>query len=182
MDQVNAPTPDAVVEVKACFGPIVSPDSRLLILGTLPGEESLIRRQYYGHPRNHFWPIIAAAFGEVLPVSYDDRIAMLGRHRIALWDVLQSAQRVGSLDSKIENPIANDFGAFFAGHPNIRTLAFNGNNAHKFFRRFVEKKQNFPLNQIRMLFLPATSPAYAGPFEEKAAKWREALAGAIGSN
>ena len=78
MDQVNAPTPDAVVEVKACFGPIVSPDSRLLILGTLPGEESLIRRQYYGHPRNHFWPIIAAAFGEVLPVSYDDRIAMLG--------------------------------------------------------------------------------------------------------
>jgi double-stranded uracil-DNA glycosylase len=181
MDQANAPMPGAVVEVKSCFGPIVSSNSRLLILGTLPGEESLIRRQYYGHPRNHFWPIIAATLGDVLPTSYDDRIAMLGRHRVALWDVLQSAQRVGSLDSKIENPIANDFGAFFASHPHIRTLAFNGNNAHKFFRRFVEKKQDLPLNRIRMLFLPATSPAYARPFEEKAAKWRDALAGATGS-
>lgn len=176
MDQVNAPMPDAAAEVKNCFGPIVSSDSRLLILGTLPGEESLIRRQYYGHPRNHFWPIAAAAFGEELPASYDDRIAMLARNRVALWDVLQSAQRVGSLDSKIENPIANDFSAFLARYPGIRTLAFNGNNAHKFFRRFVEKKQDLPLGQIRVLYLPATSPAYARPFEEKAAKWREALA------
>jgi TDG/mug DNA glycosylase family protein len=173
---------EVAVEVKNCFGCIANDDARILILGTLPGEESLSKKEYYARPRNHFWPIIAAAFDEVLPNSYSDRIAMVTRNRIALWDVLKSAERNDSaLDSKIENACANDFTEFFKKHPKIRVVAFNGNNAKKFFLRLVGKTQNIRLDQLHMVTLPSTSPAYARPFEEKAAKWRDALAGATGS-
>ena len=164
------------VVTKYGFPPIISTDARILILGTLPGEESLKLEQYYGHSRNHFWPIIAAVLNEEAPTLYSERVAMLLRNRIALWDVLKCAERAGSaLDSMIENECANDFVEFFRMYPKIRTVAFNGNNAQKFFRRLVEKKQDIQ-REIQMLTLPSTSPAYARPFEEKAAKWREALA------
>lgn len=171
------PNAKAAVAAKNWFDYIADDDARILILGTLPGEESLSKGQYYAHPRNHFWPIIAAAFDEMLPNSYPDRIAMVTPNRIALWDVLKSAERNGSaLDSKIENACANDFTEFFKKHPKIRVVAFNGNNAEKFFLRLVGKTQNIELDQLHMVILPSTSPAYARPFEEKAAKWREALA------
>jgi hypoxanthine-DNA glycosylase len=167
---------ETVEEFKNCFAPIANGNSRILILGTLPGEVSLAKRQYYGHSRNHFWPIIADVFGEELPASYDARVAMLLRNGVALWDVLQSAQRVASaLDSKIEKPVANDFAGFFTAHPQIRGLLFNGNSAQKFFRRLVAKTQDVPLSEEQMRTVPSTSPAYALPFEEKVVKWREAL-------
>jgi hypoxanthine-DNA glycosylase len=167
---------DTVEEFKNCFAPIANSNSRILILGTLPGEVSLAKNEYYGHSRNHFWPIIADVLGENLPVPYEERVAMLLRNGVALWDVLHSAQRVASaLDSKIENPIANDFAGFFTAHPQIRGLLFNGNNAQKFFRRLVAKTQNVPLSAEQMRTVPSTSPAYARPFEEKVVKWREAL-------
>jgi hypoxanthine-DNA glycosylase len=163
---------------KYSFAPIVGPNARILILGTLPGEESLRLQQYYGHRRNHFWPIIAAMCGEDLPAEYPDRIAMVLRSEIALWDVLKSAVRNGTaLDSAIENECANDFAAFFRQYPMIRKVVFNGNNARKFFKRHVEKSQDLPAGLDFLAPLPSTSPAYARPLEFKVALWRTGLAG-----
>jgi double-stranded uracil-DNA glycosylase len=176
----ETPGPKTSIEAltKYSFPPIVASDAKILILGTLPGEESLRLQQYYGHTRNHFWPAIAAVVNEPPPTLYSERVAMLLRNRIALWDVLECAERTGSaLDSAIESERANDFAEFFRQHPMIRTVAFNGNNAHKFFKRLVGKIQDLPPELVLLPPLPSTSPAYARPFEEKVAKWRAALAG-----
>jgi hypoxanthine-DNA glycosylase len=163
---------------KHCFPPIVGPNARILVLGTLPGEESLRLQQYYGHRQNHFWPIIAAMCGEDLPVGYPERVAMVLRSEIALWDVLQSAVRDGSsLDSAIIGECANDFADFFRQYPTIRRVAFNGKNARKFFKRHVEKSQQLPADLELLVPLPSTSPAYARSLEFKAALWRDALMG-----
>ncbi len=92
------------VLTKFSFPPIVGANARLLILGTLPGEESLRLQQYYGHPRNHFWPLIAAIFDKSLPAAYAERERLLKRNRSALWDVLESAERVGSLEFRDTQP------------------------------------------------------------------------------
>jgi hypoxanthine-DNA glycosylase len=164
---------------KYSFPPIVGADARLLILGTLPGEESLRLQQYYGHTRNHFWPLIAAVFNEAAPVSYPERIDLLKRNRCALWDVLESAERVGSLDSAIRNPVANAFAEFFTDHPKIRTIAFNGQKARSLFRRYVVKPGAVSEEGFTMLDLPSSSPLYTKPFEEKLVLWHAALAAAV---
>lgn len=165
---------------KYSFLPIVGPNARQLILGTLPGEVSLELQQYYGHARNQFWPIIAEICGENLPSAYPDRVEMVRRSKVALWDVLHSAERNGTaLDSGIKNECANDFASFFRQHPMIRTVAFNGNNAHKFFKRHVQKKQDLPSDLHLLPSLPSTSPAFARAPGVKAAKWREILAAAL---
>ncbi len=160
---------------KRCFPPIISEGARVLILGTLPGEESLRRAQYYGHPRNHFWPIIADALGEKLHENYERRVAMLTRNRLALWDVLASADRTGSLDSAIRGARANDFASLFRAHPSLTAIAFNGQPAHKFYRRHVARPNGAPHGERSLIVLPSTSPAYTRPLDEKAALWREAL-------
>ncbi len=165
---------------KYSFLPIVGPNARLLVLGTLPGEVSLELQQYYGHARNQFWPIIAEICGEDLPTAYSGRVDMVLRSKVALWDVLHSAERDGTaLDSAIKNECANDFAGFFRQHPMIRTIAFNGNNAKKFFKRHVEKKQDIPSDLKLLDPLPSTSPAFARTLEVKAAQWRQALATAL---
>ncbi len=162
---------------KYSFLPIVGPNARFLVLGTLPGEVSLELQQYYGHARNQFWPIIAEICGESLPLTYQERVEMMLRSRVALWDVLHSAERNGTaLDSAIKNECANDFASFFRQYPMIRTIAFNGGNARKFFTRHVQKKQELPSDLKLLDTLPSTSPAYARAPGIKAAKWREILA------
>ena len=99
-DELSLPAGETEVLTKFSFPPIVGANARLLILGTLPGEESLRLQQYYGHPRNHFWPLVAAIFDESLSATYAERERLLKRNRWALWDVLESAERVGSLDSR----------------------------------------------------------------------------------
>lgn len=164
---------------KYSFPPIVGEDARLLILGTLPGEESLRLQQYYGHTRNHFWPLIAAVFNEAAPGSYPERVDLLKRNRCALWDVLESAERTGSLDSAIRNPVANAFAEFFADYPKIKTIAFNGQKARSLFRRYVVKPGAVSEDGFTMLDLPSSSPLYTKPFEEKLAVWRAVLAAAV---
>jgi double-stranded uracil-DNA glycosylase len=164
---------------KYSFPPIVGADARLLILGTLPGEESLRLQQYYGHTRNHFWPLIAAVFNEPPPVSYPERVDLLKRNRCALWDVLESAERVGSLDSAIRNPVANAFAEFLAAYPKIRTIAFNGQKARSLFRRYVMKPGAVCEEGFTMLDLPSSSPLYTKSFEEKLRVWRAELAAAV---
>jgi len=160
---------------KHSFPPIVTPDARLLILGSLPGDESLRLQQYYGHPRNHFWPLISAVFGETAPDDYAERVALLKRNRCALWDVLESAVRAGSSDAAIREPIVNAFAAFFATYPNIKTIAFNGQTARNLFRRYVVRPGLISEQAFTMLDLPSSSPLYTKPLQEKLAVWRAIL-------
>jgi hypoxanthine-DNA glycosylase len=164
---------------KFSFPPIVTPDARLLILGTLPGEESLRLQQYYGHPRNHFWPLIAAIFGEAVPPDYAGRVDLLERHGCALWDVLESAERIGSSDAAIRNATVNPFAAFLADYPNIRTIAFNGQKARDLFRRHVLKPGLVPEQGFTTIDLPSSSPLYTKSLEEKLGIWRAKLAGPL---
>ena len=156
------------------FPPVARPDSRILILGSLPGERSIAEHEYYAHPQNGFWRIMQAIFG--IDGDYADRCRELAEHRVALWDVLHSSVRPGSMDADIRLASAtpNDFGEFFATHTRIRLIAFNGKKAEQLFARFVD-----PLgvaDTIRRVGLPSTSPAYASmSFSGKLAAWRNAL-------
>jgi len=159
------------------FPPISRPDARVLILGSMPSRESLARRQYYAHPRNAFWPILTALLG-IEETSYAARTKRVTRSGVAVWDVLQTCFRTGSLDSAIDERslVTNDFGSFFAAHPRLQAVFFNGAKAESVYRKHVlpglsEAAANLPLQR-----LPSTSPAHAGmTLEEKTAAWRVLL-------
>ena len=154
------------------FPPIAAPDARILVLGSLPGERSIAAQQYYAHPRNAFWAIMSELYG--VHGADDARCDQLKVHRIAVWDVLASSVRPGSLDARIDVDSArvNDFAAFLAAHRQIERIAFNGRKAEQLFHRFVE----LPGRSIDLVGLPSTSPAYAAmSFSGKLEKWREAF-------
>jgi TDG/mug DNA glycosylase family protein len=159
------------------FAPVVNDDARILILGSMPGVASLAANQYYAHPHNAFWKIMARVFGFVENVSYDTRIAALQHGGIALWDVLQSCVRPGSLDTAIHTASvqANAIPGLLHDHPGIVRVCCNGGAADKFYRKLVVPNlTNRPLDYLR---LPSTSPAHAAMrFEQKLALWRDALA------
>ena len=158
------------------FPPIARPDARILILGSLPGERSIAAQQYYAHPQNAFWRIMRELFG--IEGDYRSRCEQLTRRRVALWDVLHSSVRPGSLDSaiRLDSAVTNDFAAFFVEHPHLRLIAFNGRKAEQLFARNVGEA--VPETQVPRIGLPSTSPAYAAmPFSGKLAAWRAALAG-----
>ena len=159
------------------FDPVADSRSRVLVLGTMPGVMSLQKQQYYGHPRNAFWSLVAALAGEPLPEEYGLRKAMLLRAGIALWDVCRCCEREGSLDSNICREEPNEIVGLLADHPAIRAIAFNGQPAYRLFKRHVEKelkawciKRGHP--GYPYLHLPSTSPAHAVPFERKLERWR----------
>ena len=137
------------------------------MLGTLPGEESLRRGEYYAHPRNLFWPIIFALFGETPPPAYSDRVRSIGAHNIALWDVCASARRVASADTTIAAEVPNAIDALLDTHPGIRAVAFNGSGAQRLYDRHFTRRP-----PLRYFPLPSTSPAHARlGFPEKLARW-----------
>lgn len=160
------------------FAPIASPAARLLILGSMPGAASLRAERYYAHPHNQFWPIMAELLGFDPALPYPARCVELSKAGIALWDVLRSCVRPGSLDSAIQarTAQANDFAAFLAEHSHIRRIAFNGAAAENLFRRYVSPQlQTFTLDFMR---LPSTSPAHASLSRSaKLAAWRSGLEG-----
>ena len=158
----------------AGFPPIARPDARILILGSLPGERSIREQQYYAHPQNAFWRIMAALYE--IHGEYEARAAQLCDRRIALWDVLHSSVRPGSMDADIraDTALANDFADFFARHRDIELIAFNGRKAEQLFERFVDPLEG--VAEVRRASLPSTSPAYASmSFSGKLAAWRAAL-------
>ncbi len=160
------------------FPPIEAPDARVLILGSIPSAESLRRGEYYGHPRNAFWPLMARLFWKGRELPYAQRCAALRAHRIALWDVLRACTRPGSLDGNIvgSSERANDFPAFFAAHPLIRAVFFNGAKAEQSFRRRVLPVLERPPTVL--IRLPSTSPAMASlRFEQKLEAWRRVARG-----
>ncbi|CAC9973215.1 DNA-deoxyinosine glycosylase [Flavobacterium panici] len=150
------------------FSPISSSDSKILILGTMPGTKSLELNQYYGHNQNNFWKFLFSIFNEDFSNDYETKKALLLKNKIALWDVLQYCDRVGSLDSAIKNEIANDFETFLKQHPKINTILFNGQKAAAFFKKYVHLKKEYIL-----ITLPSTSPANAGKsFQSKLEEWK----------
>ena len=156
------------------FKPVSDTDASVLILGSMPGKKSLEQNQYYAHPLNAFWKIMGELVGAKPEISYEERLRVLKSSGIALWDVLASCERKTSLDSHIRNESANDFALFFARHPHISQIFFNGSKAEQCFRKFVQDKQTLP--QLKFCRLPSTSPAHAGMrYEDKLQAWRAAI-------
>lgn len=153
----------------AGFEPVAAPTAKVLVLGTLPGQESLRRGEYYAHPRNSFWRVVEALFGISVETPYAERIRRLSDAGVALWDVCAAANRPGSLDVSIRHDtvIANDFTAFLKTHPQLKLICFNGAKAAALFRKHVRLN-----GEIRCVGLPSTSPAHAAiSFTDKVKRW-----------
>jgi hypoxanthine-DNA glycosylase len=161
---------------KRSFPPIVDARARMLVLGTLPGEESLRRREYYAHPRNLFWPIVFGLFGATPARDYAERLAFVMAQRIALWDVCERGEREASADSTIRRERPNAIDRLLDAHPLIRAVAFNGTGARRLYDRHFARRAD-----LAYLALPSTSPAHARlDFAAKLARWtalREVLFG-----
>ena len=163
------------------FAPVATEDATRLVLGSMPGVASLRAGQYYAHPRNQFWRILGELLGWDPALPYAARIDLVTASGIALWDVLKACSRVGSLDAAIEKDsiVPNDFVTFFARHPLVRRVYFNGSTAESWYRRRVLPL--LPPGPLVYQRLPSTSPAHAAlSFEEKLAAWRVVASGAAG--
>lgn len=163
--------------LKQGFPPVANPDARVLILGSMPGEASLQANEYYANQRNAFWRIMGDLIGVEPALPYAQRLECLTAAGIALWDVIATCERYGSLDSDIVNSSvrANDFLAFFAVHRRIERIFFNGGAAETNFRRHVLPRLDDP--GFRMMRLPSTSPAHAARgYPEKLQAWAAILA------
>jgi len=155
------------------FPPSAAPNAEILILGSMPGGESLRQKQYYAHPSNAFWKIMGELMGFSMEAPYAERLDALRKNRIALWDSLKSCRREGSLDSDIKDAVPNDFAEFFEKHPKIKKIVFNGKSAQRLFLKF--NAELVPGN-IRMTSAPSTSPAHASmTYPQKLAEWKKAL-------
>lgn len=159
--------PKAPVPLLTGLPPIIDDKTRVLILGSFPGEASLHAKQYYAHPRNQFWRLLSAVLNEPLhALAYEERLERLRDHQIGLWDVIDVCEREGSLDSAIRRAQHNDFDVLKHQCPHLRRVCFNGKTSGKFAPRFAEAG-------FETLVLPSSSPANMQlSFEQKLAVWR----------
>lgn len=154
------------------FEPMIDKSTRVLILGSMPSVKSLQTHQYYGNPRNHFWPMLARLLGQELPEGYADRLQMLKNHHIGLWDVYGSCERMGSLDSDIQKEVPNDLEALLLEYPSIRVIALNGGKAAKGYQK------HFAQLAVKTISLPSSSPIptrLCKTFEDKLWIWQQDL-------
>lgn len=159
------------------FAPVIGRNPRILILGSMPGIASLEAVQYYAHPRNAFWPIMAELFDIDATTDYAERIAQISRKPVVLWDTLKLCYRPGSLDSAIarDSVEANDIPGLLQQHTQIFAVACNGATSADYFRKLV-LPEVAAIREIELLKMPSTSPANAGMnFEQKLAAWRRLL-------
>jgi TDG/mug DNA glycosylase family protein len=160
------------------FAPILGKHPRILILGSMPGIASLEAVQYYAHPRNIFWPIMADLFSIDAETDYARRIAQISEAPVILWDTLKRCDRPGSLDASIKRDTVevNDIPGLLSEFPGIRAVACNGATSANYFRKLVMPQISAEI-EIEMLPMPSTSPANAGmTFAQKLAAWRRLLA------
>ena len=150
------------------LAPVIDESARLIVLGSFPGVTSLREQQYYGHPRNHFWPLLSAMWSiDLVSMLYADRLRELRAHGVGLWDVYASCRRQGSLDSAIEEAVHNDLPGLLSRAPGLRALAHNGGESARSMA--ITRRLGLPV--VR---LPSTSPANASwSFDRKLAAWRE---------
>lgn len=159
--------------LKISFPSIEPPGARVLILGSIPGDRSIAENQYYGHPRNRFWKMLAYLTGSETPDDYSAKKELLYANRIALWDVAQQAIRKGSMDSDIKEAVPNDIPELLERHPSIKLVGFNGKKAEALFGKFFEREKG-----ITYCSLPSTSPANAGiTFDALCSQWRVLFTG-----
>ncbi|NWK79933.1 DNA-deoxyinosine glycosylase [Aquitalea sp. LB_tupeE] len=153
---------------KTCFPPVVDARTRLLILGSLPGDASLQAAQYYAHPRNQFWRLLEQVLQQpLMALPYAQRLACLQARGVGLWDVVAQAQRQGSLDTAIRAASHNDLTTLCKDLPQLQALAFNGATA----ARIGSKQLLGDASLLRLLTLPSSSPAHTMPFEQKLTQW-----------
>jgi hypoxanthine-DNA glycosylase len=150
--------------------PAIGPDCRLLVLGSFPGQASLRAQQYYGHPRNHFWPLVGAVLGlDLAALPYDERLALVQARGLGLWDVYGACRRVGSLDADIRQPRLNDLAGLLQRAPQLRVVAHNGGES-------ARARRHTAALGLPVLRLPSSSPANASwSFERKLQAWRAAF-------
>jgi hypoxanthine-DNA glycosylase len=155
-------------ERKRCFAPVVDERTRLLVLGSLPGDKSLALQEYYGNPQNRFWQLMSAVTGaQLVGLDYQARLAALREHGVGLWDVVAEARRAGSLDSRITGRDDNDLAGLLARFPQVRTLAFNGGTAARLgLRKLGERAAAYQIVQ-----LPSSSPAHTLAYADKLSQW-----------
>lgn len=162
------------IEPSAGFPPIAAADARILILGSLPGQQSLMAAEYYAHGQNAFWQIMAELFA--ITGNYESRCEQLTSNGIAVWDVLANSVRPGSMDSDIRLDTAqpNDFAGFLSKHSQIERICFNGRKAEQMFAKLVVPGLSIRL--LELVSLPSTSPAYAAmSFDKKRESWADGL-------
>jgi len=160
------------------FPPIVDNNAAILILGSMPSIKSLEEQQYYAHPRNSFWFIITKLLSDNTELEYEQKKTLLLHNKIALWDVLNSCQRKGSLDSSINNEstVANDFNTFLNDHPLIKAVYFNGTRAQQEYNKHILPTLDAKFSSIEYERLPSTSPAMASlNREQKLKQWKTIL-------
>jgi TDG/mug DNA glycosylase family protein len=152
---------------KSSFPPVVAPDTRVLVLGSLPGERSLAVRRYYAHPQNRFWHLIGTVIGvELEPLDYDARLAALLEAKIGLWDTVASAHRIGSLDAAIRKAEPTALGELVASLPALRAVGFNGKTSARIGMAQLAG------TSVALLPLPSSSPANAAmPLAVKESRW-----------
>lgn len=157
---------------KQALPPVIDKSTEYLVLGTMPGEKSLLNQEYYNNPRNQFWKIIAEAFNNKKAfIDYNDKLKTLKNNKIGLWDVLDTCDRKGSRDSKIENPTINNFDRLFKKFPNIKTVIFNGQDSCDYFNSLVHDKAD-----KKYLQLSSTSSINGHKtVAEKTLEWKTAL-------
>jgi len=161
--------------IKRSFPPVVDRETRLLVLGSLPGERSLAEARYYAHPRNQFWLLIGAVIGrDLATLEHADRLDALLRARVGLWDVVESAARVGSLDARIRDHRPNRLAELAASLPNLAAVAFNGGTAARIGRIQLARRTD-----LALIALPSSSPAFTMRLADKLVRWR-ALAPWVG--
>ncbi|SHI82456.1 G/U mismatch-specific uracil-DNA glycosylase [Cruoricaptor ignavus] len=159
-------------ENRVCsFPPIIFPDSKILILGSMPGVKSLEMQQYYAHPQNKFWKILFAIFGEEFTTDYELRKEFLAENKIAVWDTIESCTRKGSLDADIRNEEANKIRELLENHPQIRAIYCNGQKSFANTLKLLGKDFRLPI-----FAMPSTSPANASiPYQTKLERWKGIL-------
>ncbi len=152
------------------LAPVIARHSRLVVLGSFPGEASLRAQQYYGHPRNHFWPLLSAIWGvDLVAAPYAQRVAEARRRGLGLWDIYARCRREGSLDQAIEDAEFNDLTSLRRRAPGLRLVAHNGGES----ARAMKQVQALGLPVLR---LPSSSPANASwSFDRKLQAWRAAF-------
>ena len=156
------------------FDPIAAPNARVLILGSLPSQKSLQRHEYYANPQNAFWRVMGELFDAGLDLSYPNRAEKLRRCGIAVWDVLQSSVRPGSMDVAIDlaSAVPNDIQTFFDEHTMLELLCFNGKKAAELYQQLVALQGITGIDNIAFRTMPSTSPAYASMnLDEKVHHW-----------
>lgn len=154
---------------KRCFDPVVDSRTRLLVLGSLPGEKSLALQQYYGNRQNKFWMLMSEVIDmDLVSLDYTARLDALLAHGVGLWDVVAEARRKGSLDSHIRDRNDNDLCGMLASHPNIRAIAFNGGTAARLGLKLLGEAAD----GYHIVDLPSSSPAHTMQYADKALQWQ----------